>query len=189
MSNDADLTNNDDPLAAPISVDMFASTFKKTVETLNHDVEVLEKTRAKKVPYAKANTHKREIETLERAVLSDRIIVDAVGKAYAESVFTTYVDWDEYQSNDDYADKTLKPKQKNKLKPNKGKQTEPRFGYPDKFWRWAHRKKKKEMSRNTGRKLTIDDVEPSYQEWSKLPPHKQDAYEIAKPMKKPVKKK
>ncbi len=40
-----------------------------------------------------------------------------------------------------------------------------RYGKPDKFWRWVHRKKKQKSGRKAHDNYTRDEVEEMYQEW------------------------
>lgn len=59
-----------------------------------------------------------------------------------------------------------------------------------KFRRWAHRKYIEKMSDDERQQpRTRGEIEGWFKEWDKLKRKKQDAYEIVKPMKKPVKKK
>ena len=161
--------------------DEYQPIYKNALDTVNENIAVLDKFKARKKPKDQ-RAHAKKVRELEKQLRLSVLLAEAIGEAYAKSVLETFIDPSQID-DDNYIEKIRRPKV-NRLKPGKRNQRDRRLDLPKKFWRWAHRNKKREMSRYTGKPIPIEVVEEWYEEWKNLPPEKQDAYEIAKPIGK-----
>jgi hypothetical protein len=182
MAKTSIIQQGDGTYVADATPDDYQSIFRSAIEAINENQKLLDQISSRKKP-KNPKAHANAIQELSRQLRHSGLLAEVVGRAYSRSVLETLIDPKRVE-DDKYIEISRRPKV-NRLKGGKRNKRDRRLDLPDKFWRWAHRNKKKEMSRKTGEQIPIETIDDWYEEWMNLPDEKQDAYEILKPFAKP----